>query len=252
MVYKTIIVYGGDTRAKCEETILRIAKELSKRHVGCKLYRTSRELHTKNVRVFVRTSEKLDIFGYRCDRVFGYPVNVAMGLVKDSRSLTYPGNAIDYIVDHEEQIIHNNMLPEVFKRWAEELINSPNQKLVGSIDKGYTYFESIPPITLNYCKGDVEATRRLYERYVEGKFMPEIKKVIFNYPATIVLWSDNTKTVVKCQDGDVFDYEKGLAMAVCKKLLGNNTGKYYDIFNKWIPAESMRDSEVEAAEAVSE
>lgn len=40
-----------------------------------------------------------------------------------------------------------------------------------------------------------------------------IKKVIFNCPATIVLWADGTKTVVKSGDYDVFDPEKGLSMA---------------------------------------
>ena len=64
--------------------------------------------------------------------------------------------------------------------------------------------------------------------------LPEISNVIFNPPATIVFWSDKTKTVVKVQDGDVFDPEKGLAMAIIKKMYGN-TGKYNDIFKKWVP-----------------
>ena len=63
--------------------------------------------------------------------------------------------------------------------------------------------------------------------------MNSITKVIFNYPATIVLWSDGTKTVVKCDERDEFDPEKGLAMAICKKYFGG--GFYNDIFKKWIP-----------------
>ena len=59
-----------------------------------------------------------------------------------------------------------------------------------------------------------------------------IKKVIFNDPATIILWSDGSKTVVKCQDGDTFDPEKGLAMAFVKKIFGNN-GSYYNQIKKW-------------------
>jgi hypothetical protein len=66
--------------------------------------------------------------------------------------------------------------------------------------------------------------------------IPEIKNVIFNPPATIVLWSDNTKTVVKCQEGDTYDPEHGLAMAIVKKMYGN-TGKYCEIFKKWIKEE---------------
>lgn len=48
-----------------------------------------------------------------------------------------------------------------------------------------------------------------------------IKRVIFNGPATIVLWEDDTKTVVKCGEGETYDAEKGLAMCFMKKALGN-------------------------------
>ena len=67
--------------------------------------------------------------------------------------------------------------------------------------------------------------------------VPEIKKVIFNDPATIVLWKDGTKTVVKAQDKEEFDKEKGLAMAISKKSLGNE-GQYYDTFKKWLKEET--------------
>ena len=67
--------------------------------------------------------------------------------------------------------------------------------------------------------------------------VPEIKKVIFNYPATIILWEDGTKTVVKAQDKDQFDKEKGLAMAIVKKTMANNHSYYNEIFKKWLPKE---------------
>lgn len=60
-----------------------------------------------------------------------------------------------------------------------------------------------------------------------------IKDVIFNDPATIVLWSDGTKTVVKCRDGETFDPEKGLALALAKKAMGNKYN-YYEVFNKYV------------------
>lgn len=63
--------------------------------------------------------------------------------------------------------------------------------------------------------------------------MPKIKDVIFNDPATIVFWADGTKTVVQCQDGDIFDPEKGLAMAISKKALGNK-GHYCNELKKWL------------------
>ena len=73
---------------------------------------------------------------------------------------------------------------------------------------------------------------------------PSIKKVIFNYPATIVLWSDGSKTVVKCQDGDIYDPEKGLAMAISKKALGNK-GNYCNEFKKWLPEDEEEEGTVE-------
>lgn len=63
---------------------------------------------------------------------------------------------------------------------------------------------------------------------------PTIKKVHFNNPVTVVIWSDNTKTIVRCQEGDVFDPEKGLAMAISKKYFGNK-GNYCEVFKKWVP-----------------
>ena len=64
--------------------------------------------------------------------------------------------------------------------------------------------------------------------------IPGIKKIIFNDPATIVFWKDNTKTVVQCGDLDIFDPEKGLSMAIAKKALGNK-GNYYETIKKWLP-----------------
>ena len=63
-----------------------------------------------------------------------------------------------------------------------------------------------------------------------------ITKVIFNGPATIVFWKDKTKTVVKCDKDDVFDPEKGLAMAISKKFFGNK-GNYYNRFKIFLPKE---------------
>lgn len=65
-----------------------------------------------------------------------------------------------------------------------------------------------------------------------------IKKVIYNKPATIVLWSDGSKTVVKCQPGkngrmERYNKEKGLAMCIAKKALGNK-GNFNNTLNAWL------------------
>lgn len=58
------------------------------------------------------------------------------------------------------------------------------------------------------------------------------EKVVFNGPATIVLWKDGTKTVVK-NHGEIYDKEKALMAASLKKLLGNYTG-FEKPFRKWM------------------
>ena len=76
---------------------------------------------------------------------------------------------------------------------------------------------------------------------------PKIKKVHFNPPATVVLWTDGTKTVVKCQHDEQYDPEKGLAMAIAKKTFGNK-GNYFNKIKEW--TEPYHKAEMEAEEAL--
>lgn len=75
-----------------------------------------------------------------------------------------------------------------------------------------------------------EATKKKEETNMTAA---SIKNVIFAPPATIVYWSDGSKTVVKCSEKDVFDPEKGLAMAIAKRC-GGNKGSYYKEIQNWV------------------
>ena len=66
----------------------------------------------------------------------------------------------------------------------------------------------------------------------------KIERVMFNDPATIVFWSDGTKTVAKCSDEDYYDKTTGLAIAVCKKIMGRD---YREIFQEFIPEEDIEE-----------
>lgn len=72
----------------------------------------------------------------------------------------------------------------------------------------------------------------------------EILRVVFNGPATIVFWSDKTKTVVKCGKRDKFDPEKGLAMAIVKKMFGNKSN-YYNIIKKYLDNACFNGSDID-------
>ena len=68
------------------------------------------------------------------------------------------------------------------------------------------------------------------KRYIESVHnFCSIDKVIFNGPATIVFWSDGTKTVVKCKEGETFDKWTGLSMALAKRVYGD---KFHHIFRE--------------------
>lgn len=66
---------------------------------------------------------------------------------------------------------------------------------------------------------------------------PGIKKVIFNDPATVVIWDDGTKTVVKCSLGDTYSEWSGLAFCICKKLMGD---EFHKVFKHWCDRDDIR------------
>ena len=95
-----------------------------------------------------------------------------------------------------------------------------------------------------YGAGVMNGVPRRSGRYPWGMNIPTIDRVIFNNPATIVIWADGTKTVVKCQEGDVYSKETGLALCIAKKALGNQ-GNFNNVFHEWIPEEEEAECQPE-------
>lgn len=142
-----------------------------------------------------------------------------------------------------------SMTAREFMNTMEAMINSPNQKLIGDMTGGYVYAKESRPDLMYAATKINEANKRAMDaenqlaalKYavndtfgiaaLNRKMSLEIKKVIFNNPATIVFWMDGTKTVVKVTNED-FDPEKGLAMAIAKKAFGNK-GNYFNEIKKW-------------------
>ena len=69
---------------------------------------------------------------------------------------------------------------------------------------------------VNYMVNDEKATKAAIR---EWRIAP--KKVIFNGPATIVMWQDGTKTIVKKSENDTDDREKAVMYAILKKEFGS-------------------------------
>lgn len=117
--------------------------------------------------------------------------------------------------------LHNKLNPDIPSKYPEMMIT---------------------PDTLAYIRNDTEmavdaycramtAGRRIGEK--DAPKIIKIEKVLFKNPATIVFWKDGTKTVVKAQRKETYDPEKGLVMAMVKKILGNK-GNYYNEIKKWL------------------
>lgn len=66
-----------------------------------------------------------------------------------------------------------------------------------------------------YMHKDSEFTAGLHRQF---RFAP--KEIIYNDAATIVYWTDGTKTVVKCNENDVYSEYSGFVAAVAKKMYG--------------------------------
>jgi len=73
---------------------------------------------------------------------------------------------------------------------------------------------------LRYCYNDYSLTTELYKHVPQKDISSMISRVIFSNPATIIFWNDGTKTVVKKSEDDAWDPEKGLCMAIIKKING--------------------------------
>ena len=113
-------------------------------------------------------------------------------------------------------------------------LEPPKHTLVGDVTTGYAYIDTDMSILANMQKqGNYYKKKALNDIYGKSKSSNwGINRVIFNDPATIVVWNDGSKTVVKASN-EPFDPEKGLAMAIAKKALGNK-GNYYEVFKKYI------------------
>lgn len=93
-----------------------------------------------------------------------------------------------------------------------------------------------------YAARDIASTQYMVKNFTcQCRVCPEIKRVIFNDPATIVIWSDDTKTIVKAAK-EQFDPEKGLAMAIVKKLYDGTP--YYRMMKSLIPEDAYPKYEI--------
>lgn len=186
------------------------------------------------------------LVGLRIDIVYYYGILIEGPMIREIECRMVPGG--------KKFILLDGFMEEVFRRVKEEQIKA---KLNGLFD--------YRPMSINYPEyflklkeesqnkiSDVQdildynvatvydAVRKAMDRIKKEEttmncdIRSNIKDVIFSYPATIILWKDGTKTIVKAGKDEKYDPEKGFAMAICKKVFGNG-GNYHGVFKEYVP-----------------
>ena len=113
------------------------------------------------------------------------------------------------------------------------------------MDDGQVADTLVREFVVNQCLGcEPEATitgflTRLTKREPQAPEL-EVVNVIYNDPATVVLWKDGTKTVVTCSHGDVYDRQTGFLLCCAKKLFGNG-GRFNDVIREHCPYGAFAD-----------
>lgn len=72
-------------------------------------------------------------------------------------------------------------------------------------------------------------------RYPWGEYekrIPKVARIFYDDVATVVFWTDGTKTVVKCPEGTPYDEYSAFCAALAKKIYGNNSKLQREIKNK--------------------
>lgn len=257
---------------KYESDISKFIRDASdwvmKNPVDKTLYRYSGVGANRNVRIgpynimFARRPEVL--LGLRIDIVYYYGISIEASMVSRIESRMTPGGKI--FID-----LHCFMA-EVFRR-AENEVDIAKRRLLNSIYgvKSVNYPEDFIAnlketmkkanglhglsghneaygieidrlnseilrqchLSTELCKPNVVACIK-EETTMNCDIRSNIKDVIFSDRVTIILWKDGTKTMVRAGKHEDYDPEKGFAMAVCKKMFGNE-GNYYEVFKKYVP-----------------
>lgn len=85
---------------------------------------------------------------------------------------------------------------------------------------------------LNYTCGEFSAPYRFPPSHKTFS-APMPKKVIYSGRATIVIWDDGTKTVVKCSEEDEYVPEVGFLWALAEKVYGSKS-RLEKVMGRWL------------------
>lgn len=174
-----------------------------------------------NPNVFVFDDEDIAQFVKNCESIHGIMKGEQI-MKKDYRDVIRVSDITPYNYYFAHELVQIDYKINGYKVWIDTAKWDGN--VAGIMRAIYDCCGYMENHLYHKVKANVEMIKRKRQHKVESTpLVPNvIKNVIFDEPATIVYWVDGSKTVVICQEGDIYDEEKGLAMAIAKKALGNN------------------------------
>lgn len=197
-----------------------------------------------------------DLVGLRIDIVYCYDILIEGSMAREIecrmapcgkayKNLHYFMKEVFQRAENEVNIVKNKLLHDIYR---VKSVNYP-EDFIANLKESQKKMDDTY-ISIDFAEIYKAERDRLMEKMFRQCYIPvgrikeettmncdirsNIKDVIFNYPATIILWKDGTKTIVKAGKNDKYDPEKGFAMAIAKKMFGNE-GNYYEVFKEYIP-----------------
>lgn len=97
---------------------------------------------------------------------------------------------------------------------------------VGESIEGYVVYFECAVTSEDFSLEYIHELQKLMISSSKQQTVPSITNVIYEPPATVVYWSDGSKTIVKASDETNFDREIGLAMAISKRYFNNKRSEF--------------------------
>lgn len=110
------------------------------------------------------------------------------------------------------------------------------------VGKIYT-IEGLLADDVYFVNGNIMFEIELEPVLTSKKMLPKVQ-IITKNPATVILWENGDKTVVKCMEGDTYNELFGIALATLKYQLGNNQvagRKAYELLSQHASQPSVLD-----------
>lgn len=145
-----------------------------------------------------------------------------------------------YAFDVLEEDIMKGSLKEYLPNWDEyaNQFKEISDKINNNLLKEYAKFDEVTLLDFNIddvMVDKIKEERKMAEEKkltIRGKvYRKDIKQVIFQAPATIILFEDGTKSVVKVNGDDMYNKQIGFLLALCKGCFDN---KSYDVILRLI------------------